>query len=137
MEIVEFIRELNGDLAREYSAAIQYTQHAATLTGLHFAFVGELYTHAAEEQGHAKVLNEHINFLRGIPLTAVAPIFTATNPLVMFHQDLTGELEAIARYKLRIKQAEELGLIGTVAILLDILADEESHANDLQSILEA
>jgi bacterioferritin len=54
----------------------------------------------------------------------------------MLQQDLAGENEAISRYKERIAQAQEMGLFGTVSILLGILEDEESHANDLETILK-
>lgn len=135
MDLRTFIQDLNGDLAREYAAAIQYFQHASTLTGLYFAFVGELSDHGAEEVSHAKLLNEHINFLGGIPLTAVAPTYSASSSIEMLMQDRVAEADAVARYTERIGQAQELGLMGTIALLQDILKDEENHLNDIRSIL--
>lgn len=132
---MDLILLLNGDLAREYSAAIQYLQHAAVLDGIFSAFSAELRTHADEEIGHAKKLNEHINYLGGVPTISVAQIFTASDPIPMLQQDLNGEVEAIAQYKERIDQALAKRDYGTMKILLDILEEEESHANELKAML--
>lgn len=132
----DLIKDLNEDLRREYAAAIQYIQHAAVLDGLHFAFVKELYAHAADEIEHAKKISEHINFLGGIPVASSFESFTAGDNDTMIAQDLDGEYDAIKRYKERIEQVRSDGDYGTEAVLLDILKDEEHHANDLQSILE-
>jgi bacterioferritin len=130
-----FLDLLNGDQEREYAAAVQYIAHAAGLTGPHFVFVGELQAHADEEIGHAKKLADHINFIGGIVSVKVGPTFSASESLGMIRQDLDGEKEAIARYTERIAQANELGLPATAQLLAEILIEEVSHANDLQSIL--
>jgi bacterioferritin len=126
---------LETDLAYEYAAAIQYFQHAAVIGGLYFAFAADLLTHGDEEIGHAKKLNDLIAFHGGIPLVETASRFMASNPTSMLKQDYEGELDAIARYKDHIKAAEAIGETGIVSVLLDILADEEHHANDLRSVL--
>lgn len=126
---------LQGDLSREYAAAIQYKQHASVLEGNDFAFAKELIDHASDELRHADALNDLIVFNRGIPGVIISTIFTATLAPAMFRQDLEGENDAIARYKERIEQALDAGNFGAVAVLLDILKDEEHHANDLESIL--
>lgn len=131
----EMILALNEDLAREYAAAIQYIQHASVMDGLYSQFAGELRTHADDEIGHAKKLSDHINYLGGVPVTAVSAIFTASDNQRMLQQDLTGENDAINRYKKRIAEARAAGDFGTESILLDILADEESHANDIITFL--
>lgn len=132
----EFITQLNGDIEREYAAAIQYMQHAATIGGLYSFAIGHLLEHANEEIAHAKLLNDHVAYLKGRPSSSVAPVFTASDSRAMLVQDLTGENEAIVKYKERIVQARELGLEGTIAILHSILKDEEHHANDLETFLQ-
>lgn len=126
---------LQTDLAYELASAIQYFQHAAVIGGLYFAFAADLLTHGDEEIGHAKKLNDLIAYHGGIPLVEVANRFMASNPTSMLKQDYEGELDAIARYKDHIKAAEAIGKTGIVSVLMDILADEEHHANDLKSIL--
>lgn len=134
----ELLLALNEDLSLEYAAAIQYIQHAAVIDGVLSAFAKDMLAHADEEIGHAKKLADHINYLGGVPGVhgaAVGTIFTASEASAMLRQDLTGENTAIQRYKDRIKQARAESDYGTEAILLEILADEEHHANDIMTWL--
>lgn len=127
-----FINELNGDLEREYMAAIQYIQHASMITGPQYASViTELLKHADEEMGHAKLLADRINYLGGVPIATMTPAKTGVSTTVMLTQDKEGEEDAIARYTTRIQEAESLKDFGTKQILIDILEDEEEHRNDL------
>jgi len=132
----ELIDALNEDLAREYAAAIQYYQHAAVIDGVYFSFAKELLDHAADEIKHAQTLNDHIAYLGGVPSVKVADIFTSSDAVPMLRQDLQGEQEAIAEYQQRVAQARAIADPDTEAVLLEILADEEHHANDLKSMLE-
>lgn len=131
----QLIALLNQDLALEYRAALLYQQHAAIVTGDVFDFSPHLYEHADDEMEHAKKLAEHINYLGGIPVAVSANPAQAFENYAMLQIDLDGENEAITRYKERIRQCMETGFYGTVAILLEILQDEEAHANDLQARL--
>jgi len=132
----EMIKLLNNDLALEYSAAVQYIQHAAKVTGAEFqAIQKELIVHANEEIGHAIVLAEQIAFLGGDPTVEVAERHVSDDSTKMLKQDLDGELDAVKRYKARIKQADELGEYGLKRALEDILIMEEEHARDLQAAL--
>lgn len=126
---------LNEDLALEYSAAIQYIQHAAMLFGPYFAFSKELLEHADDEMRHARLLNNHITYLSGIPAVIMGPVFTASENEGMLKQDLAGEETAIERYTARIGQARAQGDEATAALLQNILTDEVSHKTDLESIL--
>jgi len=132
----ELIAELNNDLAKEFSALVQYVQHAAVITGAKYdAISKELLVHATEEHGHAVSLAQQISFLGGKPGTAVDTVHVSDDSTVMLEQDLAGELDAIERYKTRIAQAEMLGEYGLRRALEDILIMEEEHARDLQSSL--
>ena len=135
MNKTDFINNLNEDLKREYAALMQYVQHAASLSGVYFAFVQELYTHASDEFGHAKQLGELITLLGGAPVAISGPTYTASLPVGMLNQDLMAEADARGRYKVRIAEARALGEFGAEAVLLGILKDEDNHYNDLESIL--
>ena len=133
----QLIDELNKDLAKEYSALIQYVQHAAVITGPQYdAISAELTVHSNEEHQHAITLSDQIDFLGGVPDVNVADIHISPDSKTMLEQDLEGELDAIARYRERIGQAEMLQEYGLRRALEDILIVEEEHARDLQSALD-
>lgn len=132
----QLIDLLNQDLAKEYSALIQYVQHAAVITGPEYdAIAAELTVHSNEEHQHAITLSDQIDFLGGVPAVDVADIHISPDSKTMLEQDLEGELDAIARYRERIAQAEMLQEYGLRRALEDILIVEEEHARDLQSAL--
>jgi bacterioferritin len=132
----KLIEELNKDLEWEYAAAVQYVQHAACITGPEFESISkELIIHAQEELQHAVVVAEQIDFLGGVPTIDVEKREISANSLEMLQQDLTGEENAIRRYKDRIAQAEQLQEYGLRRVLEDILIQEEEHKRDLQTVL--
>jgi bacterioferritin len=132
----QLIANLNGDLAWEYAALVQYVQHAAVITGAEYeSIVQELIVHANEEMQHAISLSDQIDFLGGVPAVDVQKIETSDDSTVMLEQDLAGEFNAIARYKERIAQAEALREYGLRRALEDILIIEEEHARDLMTVL--
>jgi len=133
----QLIAELNKDLAKEYAALIQYVQHAAVMTGPQYdAITAELLVHATEEHAHAVSLSEQIDFLGGVPAVDVGDIHISPDSKTMLELDLDGELDAIARYKERVGQAELLQEYGLRRALEDILIVEEEHARDLQNALD-
>jgi Bacterioferritin (cytochrome b1) len=133
----QLIDELNKDLAKEYSALIQYVQHASVITGPQYdAISAELTIHSNEEHVHAIALSDQIDFLGGVPAVDVADIHISPDSKTMLEQDLDGELDAITRYRQRIGQAEMLQEYGLRRALEDILIIEEEHARDLQNALD-
>ena len=133
----QLIDELNKDLAKEYSALIQYVQHASVITGPQYdAISAELTIHSNEEHVHAIALSDQIDFLGGVPAVDVANIHISPDSKTMLEQDLDGELDAITRYRQRIGQAEMLQEYGLRRALEDILIIEEEHARDLQNALD-
>jgi bacterioferritin len=127
---------LNLDLGLEYSAAIQYINHAAVMTGAEFGdIIKELKVHANEEVGHAMILADQIDFLGGKPSIDVGKIWVSEDNRQMLKQDLKGEEDAIARYKKRIEQAEALKEFALAQQLRNILATEQEHAMDLKQAL--
>jgi len=138
MEITKekLIENLNGDLAWEYAALIQYVQHASVLTGPEYeSTIAELLVHANEEMQHAITVSEQIDFLGGVPAIDVQTVKTSSDSKEMLEQDLAGEFHAIERYKERIAQAEALREYGLRRVLEDILIMEEEHARDLMTVL--
>jgi len=132
----KLIELLNMDLTKEYAAAIQYIQHAAVMTGAQFGdIIKELRIHANEEIGHAIVLADQIDFLGGVPSVDVSEIKTDKDNITMLKQDLAGEEDAIARYQLRVEQAEQLKEFALAQQLRAILAVEQEHAMDLKQAL--
>lgn len=134
----QLIEDLNKDLEWEYAAAIQYLQHAAVITGAQYESIQkELVIHSQEEMQHALMLAEQIDFLGGVPSVQVENIEVSADSLAMLQQDLKGEENAIARYKERIYQAEQLREYGLRRVIEDILIQEEEHKRDLLTVIES
>ena len=134
MEITQekLIELLNMDLELEYSAAIQYINHAAVMTGAAYGdIIKELKIHANEEIQHAMILCEQIDYLGEMPSVNVGTIRTSMDNEEMLRQDLDGQEDAIRRYKTRIEQAEQLKEFALAQQLRNILATEQEHAMDL------
>ena len=127
---------LNVDLELEYSAAIQYVNHAAVMTGAAYGdIIKEIKIHANEEIQHAMILADQIDYLHGSPTINVGKIQTSEDNDEMLRQDLDGEEDAINRYKSRVEQAEQLKEFALGHQLRNILAMEQEHAMDLRQAL--
>lgn len=136
ISINKLVGLLNRDLMLEYSAAIQYIQHAAVLTGAIYGdIIKEIKIHANEEIQHAIILADQIDFFDGVPTVDVGEIKTSPDNVKMLQQDLDGEEDAIRRYKIRIEQAEQLKEFALAQQLRTILAMEQEHAMDLKQAL--
>ena len=134
--IDQLVELLNHDLELEYSAAIQYINHSAVMTGAAYGdIIKELKIHTTQEIQHAMILADQINFLEGKPSVMVGEIRTSQDNQEMLRQDLEGEQDAIRRYKIRIEQAEELKEFSLAQQLRSILANEQEHAMDLKQAL--
>lgn len=132
----QLIELLNKDLALEYTAIVQYTQHQGVLKGAMYQSIQkELIIHAQEELQHATILTAQIDYLGGVPTIDVPTAKTSRDNVTMLQQDLEGENDAIARYITRVKQAEELNLYHLAQQLRNILSTEQEHAMDLEQAL--
>ena len=132
----QLLELLNKDLGLEYTACVQYTQHQGVLKGAMYQSIQkELILHAQEELAHATILASQIDYLRGVP-TVIMPLPKASaDNEEMLRQDLEGENDAIARYIVRVQQAEDLNLYHLAQQLRIILAIEQEHAMDLEQAL--
>jgi bacterioferritin len=127
---------LNKDLGLEYTACVQYTQHQGVLKGAMYQTIQrELVIHAQEELAHATILAAQIDYLGGVPTVTMPMPKISPDNVEMLKQDLEGENDAIARYIVRVKQAEELNLYHLAQQLRTILAVEQEHAMDLEQAL--
>ena len=136
VDMKKLLELLNHDLELEYSAAIQYINHAAVMTGAKYGdIIKELKVHANEEIQHAMILADQIDYLGGEPTVDVGKIYTAKEGDEMLKQDLAGEEDAITRYKVRVEQAEGLKEYALAQQLRGILATEQEHAMDLKQAL--
>jgi bacterioferritin len=132
----ELVQLLNTDLALEYTAIVQYTQHQGVLKGAMYQSIQkELIIHAGEELRHAIIITAQIDYLGGVPTVHVPPAKISDDNITMLQQDLDGENNAIDRYIARIKQSEELNLYHLAQQLRNILAQEQEHAMDLEQAL--
>jgi bacterioferritin len=132
----ELIELLNNDLGLEYTALVQYIQHSGVLTGAEYGDIAkEIKIHAGEELQHAITLAEQIDYLGGFPTADVPTAVVSRDNREMLQQDLAGEEDAIARYKERIVQAEELMELALAQKLREILSVEQEHAMDLKNAL--
>lgn len=132
----KLIELLNRDLGLEYTACVQYTQHQGVLKGAMYQSIQkELIIHAQEELAHATILASQIDYLGGFPTVEMPKPNTSRDNIEMLKQDLAGENDAIARYSVRIRQAEELDLYHLAQQLRTILAVEQEHAMDLEQAL--
>jgi len=121
------IELLNMDLELEYSAAIQYINHAAVMTGAAYGdIIKELKIHANEEIQHAMTLADQIDYLGGSPSVSVGKILTSEDNNQMLGQDLDGEEDAIRRYKVRVEQAEQLKEKGVIVVAIQASEVNES-----------
>ncbi len=136
LERESLIDLLNKDLALEYTAIVQYTQHSGVLTGAEYGDITkEIKIHAAQELQHATTLAEQIDYLGGFPTVDVPAAKVSKDNREMLQQDLEGELDAVARYQQRIIQTEGLQELALAQKLREILAMEQEHAMDLKNAL--
>ena len=136
ISLKKLIKSLNGDLQKEYAAAIQYINHASVMSGAAYGdIIKELKIHANEEIQHAMTLADQIDYLSGEPTVEISKIYTAQGNDDMLTQDLNGEEDAIRRYKERVAQAEALKEFALAQQLRTILAMEQEHAMDLRQAL--
>ena len=132
----DLIAALNEDLAREYQAIIAYVNYSQVLKGAEYMSIAkELEVHAGEELSHALQVAKQIDYLGGMPTVVPKPVKTSEKPKDMLKFDLDNELETIAHYRNRIRQADALGEYAMCEVLRTIIAQEQEHAIDLATAL--
>ncbi|HEY3833353.1 MAG TPA: ferritin-like domain-containing protein [Acidimicrobiia bacterium] len=136
MEKPEFIDLLNADLATEYQSIVQYIQHIAVISGAEYlSTVDELRVHVGQEVAHALILAEQVDFLGGVPTTDSAHATPASDAREALGNDLKLETAQLERYRERVQQANELGLVDVAEALRPLLTQTQEHVRDLRAAL--
>jgi bacterioferritin len=138
------LRILNEALATEIVCVLRYKRHYFTASGINAESVAtEFLEHANEEQAHADQIARRIVQLNGEPNLSPDGLLSRSHSeyvegdslIDMIKEDLVAERVAIESY------TEMIRYLGnddptTKRMLEGILAVEEEHADDLQSLLE-
>ena len=138
------VKLLNQALATELVCVLRYKYHYYMASGINSqAIKAEFLAHANEEQGHADLIAERITQLDGKP--NLSPVGLADRSHAdyvegedladMIKEDLVAERIAIDSYR------EMINYIGaddttTRRVLEGILAMEEEHAEEMNTLLE-
>ena len=100
----EIIRGLNGDLAREYKAIIQYVVFSSTLKGAEYGEIAQqLKEHASQELEHALEVAKQIDYLGGDPTMKGEEAEYSQDSKTMLEMDLRAEQETNKNYKESVK----------------------------------
>ena len=127
---------LNQAIARELQVSIQYMWQHVLAKGLCSPAVRDIFKKiAVTEMKHAEAIAERLDYLGGKPTTQPAPITVGETLEEMIRIDLKAEEEAIALYRRIIEQAVFENDYVTEDLFRSILADEEEHHNEFQSLL--
>ena len=143
-DLATVVRILNEALATEIVCVLRYRRHYFMATGINAQGVAqEFLDHSNEEQAHADQIAQRIVQLGGDPNLSPEGLLTRSHAeyvegdslIEMIKEDLIAERIAIDSYR------EMIAYLGhddptTVRMLEGILAMEETHADDLVSLLE-
>ena len=133
----ELLNALNEAVTDELAAIIQYMYHHIMGRGMASPAVLEMFkAHSMDEMNHAYAIAERIDLLGGVPTITVGPIRVGGDLRKMVQDDLDGEYQAIEMYKRYIKLAEKEDDPVTRRLLEDVLATQEEHANQWETVLE-
>ena len=132
----EMIELLNEDMQHEIKAALTYLYQHAIATG----FQGEqlrafLAPEIPGELQHAILLADKIVGLGGKPDVSAPAVETHADVAAMLEYDLGLEKEAVANYKKRAEQADELGDVGLKVRLEELAAEEADHQEAIARFL--
>jgi len=138
------VKMLNDALATEIVCVLRYRRHYFMAQGLSSESVkDEFLEHAGEEQEHADRIAERIVQLGGEPDLNPATLVTrshseyveGTSLVDMIREDLVAERIAIESYREMVEYLDGKDPTSN-RMMRDILAVEEEHAEDLNSLLQ-
>ncbi len=132
------IEYLNSALKKELGAINQYFLHARILDDWGVTKLGKHeYNESIEEMRHADKLIQRILFLEGLPnLQEVAKLYIGESVKEILECDLKIEIEGVKNYKEAVAYAREIGDFVSEDLFKEILHDEESHVDYLETQLE-
>ena len=136
MDTKALIEALNGDLANEYAAVIQYNTYAAAVKGPHREDLRRFFqAEVPDELLHAQFLADKIVRLGGIPTTQVSRVTPATTAEEMLRAVRDAEDRAVTSYTERLAQADAVGDIPLRIQLENFIADESNHRDEVDLML--
>ena len=145
LDAAQSIAVLNQALATEIVCVLRYQFHYLMATGIHSQSVKEEFKeHARDKQEHAERIAERIKQLGGKPelnpdgLTSLShsEYKEGSSLADMIREDLIAERIAIESYREMVRFFGERDPTSR-AMMEDILAKEEEHADDLTDLLFA
>jgi bacterioferritin len=132
--VLEF---LNEQLTGELTAINQYFLHAKMQDNWGYTRLAK-HTRAEsiDEMRHAEVLTDRILFLEGLPnYQRLFTLRIGENVKEMFDCDLLVEADAVDRLRRGIEYMRSIGDVTSARIFEEILADEETHIDYLETQL--
>ena len=133
--VLEF---LNEQLSAELTAINQYFLHAKMQENFGWLKLAR-HTRAEsiDEMRHAEILTDRILFLDGLPnYQRLFSLRIGQTLREMFDADLAVEVEAITRLREGAAYMRTVGDITSCRLFEDILADEETHVDYLETQLQ-
>jgi bacterioferritin len=132
----QLMKNLQGDLSREYQAILAYVVYSQALKGAAYMSIAqELEVHAGEELQHALTIAKQIDYLGGLPNGTALPVKLTEDPEEMLRADLENENSTIRAYRERVKQCESIGEYAMAEDIREILRQEQEHQIDLATAL--
>ena len=130
------IAGLQGDLAREYKAIIQYVIYSQVLDRAQYQTIAkELELHAHEELDHAIAIAKQLDYYGAYPAHQPEPVEVPEDNEGMLRADLKAEDTTIEHYRTRIRQAEALGEYALAEVLRGLIVQEQDHQIELAGAL--
>jgi len=137
MDKQTLIDHLNGDLAEELAAIIQYTVYAAKANGPYRPQLVQFFQEEVpDEQMHALYLANKIVALGGEPTTIPSKLPEVHGNREMLEAVLAAETRAEQSYTQRAKEADAFGDKGLAVQLEDMVRDESGHKEETARILQ-
>jgi bacterioferritin len=132
--VIEF---LNEQLSAELTAINQYFLHAKMQDNWGYAKVAAYTRHESiDEMNHAETLTERILYLEGLPnFQRLFPLRIGQTLPEQFAADMEIEREAVTRLREGAEYMRSIGDITSARIFEEILADEETHLDYLETQL--
>lgn len=132
--VIEF---LNEQLTAELTAINQYFLHAKMQDNWGYTKLAKYTRHESiDEMRHAETLTDRILFLEGLPnYQKLFALRIGETVKEQFECDMKIELEAVERLRLGIEYMRSIGDVTSANIFEEILKDEESHVDYLETQL--
>ena len=137
MDKQTLIDHLNGDLAAELGAIIQFTIYAAKATGPYRPELANFFlAEVSDEQLHAQYLANKIVALGVEPTTIPRLVIVSDSNQKNLETMLSDEKNIVKRYVERRSEAEAFGDYGLMVQIEDMIRDESNHAEEVERMLQ-